>query len=289
MKKISVILMLAPVFCFSFRWPQDNVQLQSFSLGFSELRESIMSQSLIFAHNDQIKAVENGTVVAVIRAPDSDSSLFCSTLGNAVIVNHGDTLVAVYGNLDEISLAPDTDKVTDETIIGRSGTSGWIRGHQGLEFQMLDIKNKKALNPRSLMPRFETELPLYIPWVFAVNSKNEIFSLGAYTKLPAGQYKLYVRGDHGVPYKTAVLVDVAVYETIVYDALSTSGAKLTVQGRSAYATRDIYPGAFDTITQDKTLLYLSTVLLSSGKKTIRVILSDINNTERQSSFTVDVN
>jgi hypothetical protein len=215
--------------------------------------------------------------------------LFCSALGNAVIVNHGDMLAAVYGNLDTISLAPDAAGVTADTVIGTSGASGWLQGQKGLEFQMLDIKNKRALNPRMLMPSFETELPLSIPWVFAVNRKNETFVLGAYTKLPAGQYKLYARGDHGAPYKTSVFVDVALFETITYDALSTTDAKLTVQGRTSYTTRDIFPGAFDPLMQDKTLLYLSTVLLSSGKKTIRVILSDINNVERQSSFTVDVN
>jgi hypothetical protein len=285
-KKIAVVLLFAPILCFAFRWPQDNVVLESFSLGFSEIRESAMSQSLVFAYNDRIKAAGAGTVVAVIEMPESDSSLFYSTLGNAAIVNHGDGLVSVYGNLDSVSLAP-ADRVTEDTVVGVSGSSGWHQGPKGLEFQLLDIKNRKALNPRVLMPRFDAEGPLFIPWVTAVNRQNETFTLGANTRIPAGQYKLYVRGSHGTPYKTAVFVNGAIVESITYDALSTYDARLTVRGKNMYATQDIFPAASDASSRDKTQMYLSTVTLSHGKNIVRVVLGDINNVERQADFTVD--
>jgi murein DD-endopeptidase MepM/ murein hydrolase activator NlpD len=287
MKKIAAVLLFAPILCFAFKWPQDNVVVQSFSLGFSEIRESAMSQSLIFEHNDRIKAAGSGTVVAVIEAPESDSSRFYSTLGNAAIVNHGDGLVSVYGNLDEISIAPNDGEIAEDTVIGLSGSSGWHQGPKGLEFQVLDIKNRKALNPRALMPRFDAEEPLFIPWVTAVNKQNEPFTLGVNTRIPAGQYKLYVRGNHGTPYKTTVFVNGAIVETITYDALGTVDAKLTVRGKSIYATQDIFPAAFDTLSRDKTQMYLSTVTFSHARNIVRVVLSDINNVERQADFTVD--
>ena len=283
-----IILGFAAAGIFSFNWPQNNAALSAISFGFAELRGKIMSHSLIFNAAEIIKPAERGVVVAVLKTPDSDSTLFHSTLGNAVIVNHGDELVSVYGNLDKITLADDS--VEADSVIGVSGASGWQQGQTGLEFQIIDIKNHKALNPRTLMPRFESELRLVIPAVVALNKQNESFLLGAVRQIPAGQYKLYLQNG-GSPYKTTVFVNGAVNETITYDALNANKetSKLTIQGKNPYTAHDIYFPPIENLPRAQKHIYLSTIVLTHGRNTIRVLASDINHVERQAVFTVDVN
>jgi hypothetical protein len=281
---MPLVFACAAVGIFSFNWTQDNVSAGSFLLGFGELRDNIMSHSLCFNTAEVIKSAEKGVVVAVIKTPDSDSARFFSTLGNAVIVNHGDELVSVYGNLDHITLAGDS--LEADSLIGVSGSSGWHREQAGLEFQIIDMKNQKALNPRTLMPRLESAASPALPVVVALNKQNESFLLGNARRIPAGQYKLYLRNGNA-PYKTSVLVNGAVNETITYDALSASreNGRLTAQGKSPYTTEDIYPLTFGDA---RNYLYLSAVTLAQGRNTVAVIVADINSVERQAVFSVDV-
>jgi hypothetical protein len=282
---------------FSFEWPQDDVVLQSVYSGFAQLRDSLaagpsmMSQSLIFAQTARVKVSDKGVIAAIIREPDSDSTRFCSTLGNAVIVNHGDNLVSVYGNLDTVSVFADTVEVDTLSVIGFSGSSGWQQGESGLEFQIIDIQNRKAINPRILMPRFESESRLSIPQVIAVNKQGETFLLGTVRQIASGQYTLYLRGTYAAPYKTMVLVNGAIIETVTYDALNadrTHTGKLTIQGKNYYTAEELYPDLDREDTPGAKTMYVSTIVLSRGRNTIRVTLSDINNVETQVSFTVDV-
>ena len=283
-----IIFGFAAAGIFSFNWIQNNASLSAISFGFAELRGKIMSHSLVFDSAEIITPAERGVVVAVLKTPDSDSSLFYSTLGNAVIINHGDELVSVYGNLDKITLAGDS--VEADSVIGVSGSSGWQQGQTGLEFQIIDIKKHKALNPRTLMPRFESELPLSIPAVVALNKQNQSFLLGTVRQIPAGQYKLYLQNG-GAPYKTTVFVNGAVNETITYDALNANkeNGKLTIQGKNPYTAHDIYFSSIEDFSRAHQHRYLSTVALAHGRNTIRVLVSDINNVEQQAVFTVDVN
>jgi hypothetical protein len=283
-----IVFIFAAAGIFSFNWPQNNAALSAISFGFAELKGKIMSQSLIFDAAEIIKPAERGVIVAVLKTPDSDSSLFHSTLGNAVIINHGDELVSVYGNLETTTL--DGGVVESDSVIGVSGSSGWHKGQAGLEFQIIDIKNHKALNPRTLMPRFESELPLSIPAVIALNKQNESFLLGSVRQIPAGQYKLYLQNGAS-PYRTTVFVNGAVNETITYDALTAhkETGKLTIQGKNPYTAHDMYLSSINGFPRTQKHMYLSTIVLAHGRNTIRVLVSDINNVERQAVFSVDVN
>jgi hypothetical protein len=261
----------------AFDWIQEEVNINSFLTEFARLRGRMLSSSLVFAHGAQIKASEPGTIVAIIREPDSDTKRFYSTLGNAVIVNHSDDLITVYGNLAEVSVFGDVDS---QSVIGVSGSSGWQSGESGLEFQAADIKNRKVINPRILLPHFEAELPLAVSTVTAVNRQNETFALSAAARLASGQYSLYLSGLSGFPYRTSVSVNGAIVETIVYDTLHERNGKLAIYGNRYYTTTEIYP--------DERTLFLADIVLARGRNTVRVLLSDINNKETQATYSFEV-
>ena len=98
---------------------------------FGQLRGGIISTSLVFADASDIKAADNGYVVAVINEYDDDSVFFPSTLGNAVILAHDDDLITVYGNIDKETIPPSlyTAERSEERRVGKECRSRWSPYH----------------------------------------------------------------------------------------------------------------------------------------------------------------
>lgn len=67
--------------------------------------------------------------------------------GNNIIVDHGNNLESRYAHLSQIEVG-EGDKVTQETIIGRVGSTGWATGnHLHLEIR----ENGRYLNPKTYL------------------------------------------------------------------------------------------------------------------------------------------
>lgn len=122
----------------AFDWPQNEILSDSFFSYFGQLRGGTIGTSLVFSESREVKAADDGKVLAVISEHDEDE-LFESTLGNAAILAHKDDLITVYANLD--SQALDTlykmNDVKSGTVFGGIGSSGWQEGEGCLEFQVL--------------------------------------------------------------------------------------------------------------------------------------------------------
>ena len=109
MKKNKIfILIFVSVFTVfqaaAFDWPQDSVTKDSFTSYFGQNRGKILSTSVIFSEPAEIKASEDGYILAILTENDDDSEFFPSTLGTAVILAHEDNLLSVYGNIDKETL-----------------------------------------------------------------------------------------------------------------------------------------------------------------------------------------
>ena len=152
----AIIFLLSSALCsYAFDWPQDAVLSDSFYSYFGQRRGNAVSSSLIFSEYSQVKASGDGKIAVIILEHDSDMGWFDSSLGNAVIINHDDKLMTVYGNLDGEEFAIDPGNVTEASAgmpLGTSGNSGWQQGKSCLEFQVIDLEQNAAVNPRLLMP-----------------------------------------------------------------------------------------------------------------------------------------
>ena len=254
----------------AFDWPQDEVLSDTFYSYFGQLRGGIISTSLIFADTSDIKAADDGYVVAVINEYDDDSVFFPSALGNAVILAHGDNLMTVYGNIDKETI-PDflytSEKTTEGTVFGSSGNAGWQQGRSSLEFQTIDTANGNAINPRVLMPRIGKELALSLSGI-TLEGKGVRYDLLVQRTLPAGSYRVYrQRQSVAMPYKTRVVVNGIVADEISYDQLIQNGVSVYAVGRKNYPKEALYP--------DERLQLLGEVTLTPGKNTLGIALTDI--------------
>lgn len=230
---------------FGFDWPQENITLESYSSYFGQKRGELISHSLIFEEPSQIKAAEDGTILAIIIENNDDSDFFPSTLGTAVILTHEDNLQSVYGNLESSSLTlNDVNEtfVDSGTILGQSGTTAWQEDKGNLEFQIIDTKNQSAINPKILMPRTDTEIPLLLSGIYIENKNNVFYDLNAYKTFPFGIYRIYQKkNDIAVPYKTSVSINGVIVDQINYDTIIQENNKICITGKKKYTSSDVYP------------------------------------------------
>ena len=98
--------------CFAFDWPQLETASDSFYSYFGQLRGGTIETSLIFKDSSDVKAADNGTIIATISEHNNDYGWFESTLGNAVIISHDNQLMTVYANLDSETIPYMVNNVT---------------------------------------------------------------------------------------------------------------------------------------------------------------------------------
>ena len=270
---------------FAFEWPQTQiVQSDQFYSYFGQLRGGTISTSLIFSDPSEIKAADNGKVSLVLSDFTDQTDFFPSTLGNTVILSHSDNLITVYGNIDSTSLSEITEENSNleaGTVLGTSGNSAWQQGHSSLEFQIIDIKNNTAINPRILMPRVGKELPLYYGEITLQNKNGRQYKIPAQNTIPSGLYRIYKkRQATAAPYRTGISINGTVVDRISYDVLRQTDLQLCASGRKNYPQQVIYP--------DSELQLMGEATLTPGKNALQLILTDILGKETPATYIVNV-
>jgi hypothetical protein len=281
---LALVSLATNVSLFAFDWPQNETASDSFYSYFGQLRGGTIETSLIFKDSSDVKAADNGTIVATLTEHGDDFGWFESTLGNTVIIAHDNQLMTIYANLDEDTVPPTLTKVSEVktgTFLGTSGNSGWQEGRSCLEFQVVDTKNNASINPRILMPRIGEELPLVIGDLSLTDRNGETSYLTVQHEFASGQYSLYrTRQSVAVPYRTTVSINGALVETISYDMLKEDNGTLCAYGNKYYPKELLYP--------DNKRQLLAQVQLTKGRNTVAVSISDILGYKETLSYKLDV-
>ncbi|MBP3709376.1 MAG: M23 family metallopeptidase [Treponema sp.] len=281
---IPLLLTVAIIPLFAFDWPQEAIISDIFFSYFGQLRGETVSTSLIFADTSDIKAADDGYIISIINEYDDDSCFFPSTLGNAVIIAHENSLLTVYGNIDKETLNESLYTQTTATkgmILGTSGNAGWQQGHSSLEFQTIDMANGNAINPRILLPRVGTELALTLTGITLENTSGTKYELLAQRRLPAGIYRVYRRRQEvAMPYKTRVSINGVIVDEIAYDQLIQNGTKLYAVGRKNYSKEVLYP--------EQGLHLLGEITLTPGRNTLGMTLTDILGAETSTAYSLTI-
>lgn len=265
----------------AFDWPQDLTFPHSFSSFFAQKRGNTFSPSLTFNGSVPVRASDTGRILVAIGQNSNSCSFFPSTLGNAVVIAHKDSLLTVYASLDYLNLSAEQEEIDAGTEIGVSGSSGWHTGTASLEFQVVDTKNKTLINPLVLMPSVTDAFELHLGKVYLIDKKGIVTELSARKSTESGTYILYRDTLTGVmPYKTTVTVNGALVQTITYDALFLSDLKLSIKGKEVLPYTSMYP--------ENSLQFLSEIHITRGRTVVTVQVFDILGNQKQASYTLDV-
>lgn len=268
---------------FSFSWPLSDWNKTRSIFTFSQNRKGAYCQSLIFEDAQNAVSADKGKVIAVITEKQGDGDWFESTLGNALIISHDDSLISVYGNLSEETAMDLTKKrvVDDEEELGKTGSSSWNESQEGgqLEFQIADRASKTFINPIILMPRNNKPPRLTLENLTIENQFGRTYNLSSLRSIPAGVYKIYKKRQMDVnAYKSEVFVNGAELEKITKEAVKCQNGTFLLLGSEAYASADFYP--------DDNLELLGHILLPHGSDTITIVVSDIFENKATANFTL---
>ncbi len=279
---IITVAILIPAI--AYEWPQDNVNADNIYSYFGQKRNETISNSLIFGESEIAKSTDDGNISIILTEHDDGFNWFESTLGTAVIVNHQDYLVTVYGNLDTDSLEPslfEHTKVSTGTPFSTTGNSAWQESNSYLEFQILDIKNSNYVNPLILMPRIDYNESLTLDGISIKNKFGKIYDLETQRNIPAGFYKVYKnRQEKFVPYKTTLLVNGIESEEISYNTIKQNENEIGIEGLHLYSAAELYP--------DENIMLLGELYLPRGQDTISVTLTDFFGKKYSREFNLSV-
>lgn len=286
MKKsfIFCALSLISINLFAFGWPVENTESNSINSYFGQNRGDTLSTSLVFSEPTLVKSVEKGELLVLMTEEQDDSDFFPTTLGTSVIISHEDDLISVYGNLDKNTINSELTKHThiqSQTVLAATGMSGWQNNNSSLEFQIIDTKNDVAINPKILLDRLNNEFELFFSNVTLKNKNDVSFDLRTQRSFPAGVYRIYQKRDKVVsPYKTNVLLNGIISDQISYDTIKEENNKLYVIGKKKYTSSNIYPNKENQL--------LGEVMLTPGKNTLTIIISDFLGNQKQVNYFLSI-
>ncbi len=288
MKKIQIkkrllccFLALLALPLYSFDWPGQLTMPDAFVSFFAQNRGNTFSPSLVFKGASPVFASDSGRVLIIIGKNKNSSAFFPSTLGNAMVIAHKDSLLSVYGSLNSESVLSSHAEVSAGKEIAITGTSGWNTLSESLEFQVVDTKNKALINPLVLMPSLTEAFDLKLGKIYMVDKKGSVSDLSTRKTAESGSYILYRDSSAGtMPYKTSLTVNGTLIQTITYDALFLYEQQLCINGKKALPYSLVY--------FNDSLQYLSEIHITRGKTVITVQAFDIQGNQKQLSFTLDV-
>lgn len=286
MKKSLVLFFLISFssLSFAFEWPQDELTKDSFNQYFGQNNANKLSTSITFSEPSEIKVAENGYILAILENDDDDSIFFPTTLGTTVILSHDDQLLSVYGNIDHDSLSLKNDNevyIDSGAILGNTGDTGFQTKKGNLEFQIIDTKNKTAVNPKILMPRSETEIPLKLSGVTIFSKDSVYYNIDSVKSYNSGLYRIYFkRNTTACPYKTRLTINGVVMDEITYDTISQENNKLYVNGKKKYTSTDIYP--------KEGLQLIGEAMFTPGRANLVLSITDVLGNTKQVNYTISV-
>ncbi len=237
MKKYTLftLLLIASFNLFAYDWPQENVEQTSIKSYFGQKRGEAISTSLVFSDPEPIKCIEDGKILIIMSDESDDSVFFPSTYGTSVILSHDDSLLSVYGNLDKEEVAKsigEKSELSTGDIIGEPGNSGWQNGTSSLELQIIDTKKATAINPKILITRTNTELPLKLEGIVLESKSGTKVNVAYQRTIKSGLYKIYQkRNPVACPYKSTVAINGVVVDQISYDTINHENNRLYVSGK----------------------------------------------------------
>lgn len=286
MKKYTLftLLLIASFNLFAYDWPQENVEQTSIKSYFGQKRGEAISTSLVFSDPEPIKCIEDGKILIIMSDESDDSVFFPSTYGTSVILSHDDSLLSVYGNLDKEEVAKSIGQKSELStgdIIGEPGNSGWQNGTSSLELQIIDTKKATAINPKILITRTNTELPLKLEGIVLESKSGTKVNLAYQRTIKSGLYKIYQkRNPVACPYKSTVAINGVVVDQISYDTINHENNRLYVSGKKKYTSSDIYP--------DGELQLLGETMFTAGKSTLGLTLNDFLGKGVQQNYIITV-
>lgn len=265
----------------ALEWPVDT---HDFLRLFGQcVGENIFEQGITFENTSTVRAADDGILLITLDKRHG-AGVFPSTLGNALIVIHDDGLQTIYGNIEDTSVFRNRITVEANTVVGRTGNSGWGTPN-ALLFQVIDNQKKAYINPLLLLPSVNDKIPPQIRNIILVNDQNTAFQMAGQKSLRQGSYELYAEifdtatagGYTFSPFRITIFVNGVSMRTIPFETITQKDGAFYL-GNTAFTDTLLY--------RKKNTLYLGKIILNRGKSDILITARDITGNETTERFSL---
>jgi hypothetical protein len=241
----------------------------------------------IAAEDELVRSMDSGDLAFSFEEGRHPSGL-PSALGSFAIVEHARGLAAVYSHLAPGSLSTYLNTVKTGTILGKTGSSGWVEG-MGTLFQIFDRREGRWVNPLVLMPPVDdTKAPFIRSLALVRNGKSYV--LGDVPSVQQGSYTIAAdivdpadatwSSGPPAPYSIRLSVDGAELARYVFDVAEGRDGRLRLFFRS--------PKSYGEFRSRDGRYILAERLLHRGKTLIEVSAEDSAGNRRSASWSVVV-
>ena len=180
----------------------------------------------------------------------------------------------------KISGKDETKRHLNELGIIEGDRATVVQNNNGnLEFQIVDAKNKSAINPKVLMPRSESEIPLSLSGIVIQSKNKDFYDINTYKTFNSGLYKVYFkRNAIAAPYKTSISINGLIVDQISYDTITQENNKLCIIGKKKYTSNDVFP--------EENLQLIGEAMFTPGRATLGLVITDFLGNVKQLNYSI---
>jgi hypothetical protein len=268
----------------SFEWPHPSATAV---LGFGSPDSGKPSVGIGFVSQGPIRCIESGEVI-FMTASDEGASRLQSPLGSWLAVDHGNSLISLYGRFREREYPSMQGFIDKGSLLGTSGASGWsIR--EGFYFTLYDRAERRWVNPSVIIrPMKDTRIP-GIRSLSLIARDGTGFNAASIKSLRQGVYRIVVEAADTqddapsinlTPYSIICLVNGSEQGSIHLETVWAQGGIRMIYRDGPYSARNAYAPS--------PALELGEARFTRGKASVEIIARDISGNQRNQIYSFQV-
>jgi hypothetical protein len=237
----------------------------------------------IFLGEGSVRAADKGELI-FYHSPSNTASVLPSPLGSWIALEHGDGIIGIYSRFEHITNPAFPDIIEKDVVIASAGQSGWTN-QGGFYFSLFDRRERRWVNPSTIIAPLEDTLPPQIQRVLLKNDRNSRIDLSQAKAVRQGRYTILVAASDTrvspneiplAPYRIVCSVNGNEIGVLTFETFSTRDGLLMVYRNSLVPVRQVYSPdpAFE----------IGEAEFIRGQATLTVIAQDITGNVRNSEY-----
>ncbi|MDR2760106.1 MAG: M23 family metallopeptidase [Spirochaetaceae bacterium] len=277
---LGSIIFFGITYLYPMEWPSQEVRIIR-NFGWND--EGRPSLGNTFLAEGPIRAADKGELI-FYHSPSNPASVLPSPLGFWVALEHGDGIIGIYSRFEVDTNPSFPDIIDKDVVVGSAGQSGWTN-QEGFYFSLFDRRERRWVNPSTIIAPFEDTMPPQIQSVVLKNDRNNQIDLSQAKTIRQGRYTILVAASDTrlnsnetplAPYRIVCSVNGSEIGVLTFETFSTRDGVLMVYRNSLVPVRQIY--SLDPVFE------IGEVEFMRGQATLTVIAQDITGNVRNNVY-----
>ncbi|MDR1108122.1 MAG: hypothetical protein LBL19_03715 [Spirochaetaceae bacterium] len=225
-------------------WPAANAPMVR-NFGWNDTGYPVLGN--VFRTEGPIRTADTGELL-FFHAPSNTASSLPSPLGSWIALEHGDGIIGIYSRIEEPWVSTFPDILEKDVVVASAGKSGWTN-QAGFYFSLFDRRERRWVNPSSIITPLEDTRPPQIESVTLKNGQNDPIDLSQVRTIRQGRYAIQVAASDTrigpteiplAPYRISCSVNGIEIGVLTFETFSTRDGVLMVYRNGLMPARQVY-------------------------------------------------